>query len=139
MVKEANGCFGCGDSNPAGLKLSFSEQNGVVRAHPVFGNDHAGWADLVHGGVVAAALDEAMGWAMSLIVGKNGVTSSLNVNYRRPVHVDRPLVLSAWVKEQGPARVTLEAEITDERGRTLASAQGHWVPVRDDRRVASRP
>ena len=139
MVTEANGCFGCGADNPAGLKLSFSKQEDRVEATVVFGVDHAGWADIVHGGIVAAALDEAMGWAMSLLVGKNGVTSSLNVRYRRPVYIDRPLLLSARVKDSSDERVTIEASVADQRGRELATAEGQWVPVRDDRAVASRP
>ena len=139
MTREANGCFGCGEANPAGLKLAFTKTGDRVEAHAAFGLDHAGWERVVHGGVVAAALDEAMGWAMSLLVGKNGVTISLNVRYRRPVEVDRRLVLSARVKEETATRVLLEAEITDEQGRRLASAEGEWVPVRANRAVASRP
>ena len=128
-----NGCFGCGPDNPVGLKLAFEKTDGVVRSHTKITRAYAGYRDFAHGGIVATMLDEAMGWAMLHLAGKHGVTKALRVQYRRPVIVERPIVLSARVTAQQASNVTLEARIEDERGRLLALAEGDWAVVREER------
>jgi uncharacterized protein (TIGR00369 family) len=128
-----DGCFGCGSSNPVGLKLEFERVGDTVRSRVSVSSDYAGYRAFAHGGVIATMLDEAMGWAMLHIAGHYGVTKHLNVSYRRPVFVDRPVVLSARVSAQEDSRVFLEARIEDERGRVLAAAEGEWSIVREER------
>ena len=94
----------------------------------------AGYDGLVHGGIVATLLDEAMGWALLELAKRFGVTRSLNVQYRRPVAVGRALEISAHIvdgTENGP--LWIEASVKDSRGRLLASAMGEWVLVRESR------
>jgi uncharacterized protein (TIGR00369 family) len=128
-----NGCFGCGPGNPVGLKLVFEKADGVVRSRTTIARKYAGYRDFAHGGIVATMLDEAMGWAMLHLAGRHGVTKTLRVNYRRPVIVERPILVSARVTAEELSDVTLEARIEDERGRLLASAEGEWVTVREER------
>jgi len=128
-----DGCFGCGAANPVGLKLEFERDGDVVRSRTSVARSYAGYRAFAHGGVIATMLDEAMGWAMLHIAGCYGVTKALNVSYRRPVHVDRPIVLSACVTAQRSGRVFLEASIEDAKGRVLASAAGEWSIVREER------
>ena len=128
-----NGCFGCGPDNPVGLKLAFEKVDGAVRSRTAIARKYAGYRDFAHGGIVATMLDEAMGWAMLHLAGKHGVTKTLSVHYRRPVLVERAIVLSARVITNEVSNITLEARIEDERGRLLATAEGHWAVVRDER------
>lgn len=83
-------CFVCGIDNPAGLKIVFkSDGLGNVSAKKVFTKDHQGYSGVVHGGVIAAVLDEAAGRAtmkdkrpdVDLVTGK------LSIRYRKPVKV----------------------------------------------------
>ena len=64
-LPEANGCFICGPSNPIGLRLRFHEEGAGVAAEFVPGDLHIGWEGLIHGGLIAAVLDDAMAniWA----------------------------------------------------------------------------
>jgi uncharacterized protein (TIGR00369 family) len=128
-----DGCFGCSSSNPVGLKLEFERVGDNVLSRATVSREYAGYRAFAHGGVVATMLDEAMGWAMLHIAGYYGVTKSLNVTYRRPVPVERPIALSARVTGQCDSRVFLEARIEDERGRLLAGAAGEWSIVREER------
>lgn len=131
---EAGGCFGCGSGNLRGLKLEFRRRGHCVAAETRLDASLAGYDGLVHGGIVATLLDEAMGWALLELAGRYGVTRSLNVQYRRPVAVGRGLEVSAHIvdgTEAGP--VWVEASVKDARGRLLASAMGEWVLVRDSR------
>src|SRR5215469_18590323 len=44
------------------------------------------WRGMVHGGMVALMLDEAVGWA-SWHAGRPGLTGRLEVRYRRPLGI----------------------------------------------------
>ncbi|MFT4570873.1 MAG: hypothetical protein ACI8TX_001173 [Hyphomicrobiaceae bacterium] len=128
-----DGCFGCGPGNPKGLGLVFERDGDEIITRVALSADYAGYETFVHGGIVASILDEAQGWAMINLADCYGVTRSLNVTYRRPVAVERPLVVRATLQERRGTSVFLESRIEDERGRLLASAAGHWITVRSDR------
>jgi uncharacterized protein (TIGR00369 family) len=77
-------CFGCGPLNTEGLRLTFvSGPSGSVAKFEV-PERFQSWAGMVHGGVVALMLDEAVGWA-AWHAGHPGVTGRLQVSYRRPL------------------------------------------------------
>lgn len=127
------GCFGCGTDNPIGMKLSFERDGDAVVCRSRLNREYAGYREFLHGGVVATLLDEAMGWALVNASGSYGVTRNLEVNYRRPIAIDCPIVLRGWVIEIDGRSVRLASSIEDERGRVLASAEGQWVLVREER------
>src|SRR5665213_4501127 len=77
-------CFGCGPLNLEGLRLVFErgpEGSSVEFEVP---DQFQSWAGMVHGGIVALLLDEAVGWA-AWHAGHPGVTGRLQVSYRRPL------------------------------------------------------
>ena len=131
-----NGCFGCGTDNPIGMKLRFERDGDAVICRSRLNREYAGYRDFVHGGVVATLLDEAMGWALVHASGNYGVTRNLQVNYRRPIAVDRSIVLRGKILEIDGRSVRLASSIEDDRGRLLASAEGDWVMVREERAAA---
>ena len=83
-------CFGCGPLNMDGLRLTFVPgPNGSVAEFEV-PERFQSWAGMVHGGVVALMLDEAVGWA-AWHAGHPGVTGRLQVSYRRPLKLGEPV------------------------------------------------
>jgi acyl-coenzyme A thioesterase PaaI-like protein len=104
-------CFGCGDANPEGLGIQFQVEGrraiGQFTARP----SHQGYPGVAHGGIAAAAIDEAMGWAM-YAAGAWAMTARLEVKYRRPLPLGEPLVVSAevvrergrWLEAEGSVR-----------------------------------
>ncbi|MBE0617842.1 MAG: PaaI family thioesterase, partial [Proteobacteria bacterium] len=56
-------CFVCGTENPEGLRLRFSvdEAQRTIETLWVPREVHHGYTGVVHGGLVAAVLDEAVG------------------------------------------------------------------------------
>lgn len=127
------GCFGCGPDNPRGLRLEFHREGDTVISHVSLGREYAGYRDFIHGGVIAAMLDEAMGWALLHIGGRYGVTRSLKVDYRRPVRVASRLTVRAGVEVFGNNTAEISAVVRDQRGRILAQAASHWALVRNAR------
>ncbi len=133
------GCFGCGPDNPVGLRMRFFHEADEVVSRLTLGREYAGYADFVHGGVLATMLDEAMGWAIFHLADSYAVTRSLQVDYRRPVYVGRELAVRARISAADGDILRLEARIEDARGRVLARAAGDWVRVRRDRASAGAP
>ncbi|HYB97787.1 MAG TPA: PaaI family thioesterase [Candidatus Limnocylindrales bacterium] len=132
--KGKAGCFGCSPGNERGLQLAFRRDGDSVVAEASMTSAYEGYEGLVHGGVVATMLDEAMGWALLELAGRYGVTRSLKVEFRRPVTVRRPLTIRARITGgDGTRSVVIEAGVHDDRGRLLASAIGEWAPVRTGR------
>jgi acyl-coenzyme A thioesterase PaaI-like protein len=79
-------CFGCGADNEDGLKMHFSPaEEGAVCEFEV-PDRYQSWRGMVHGGVVALMLDEAVGWA-GWHAGHPGLTGRLEVRFRRPLRL----------------------------------------------------
>ena len=79
-------CFGCGPDNDDGLKMRFTQaEEGSVCEFRV-PDRFQSWRGMVHGGVVALLLDEAVGWA-GWHAGHPGLTGRLEVRYRRPLRL----------------------------------------------------
>lgn len=78
---------------------------------------------LVHGGVLAALIDTAMGCAVHslLSVGAGYVTSELNVRYLRSAGVATgTLTCTGEVVKPGRRSMVVQARVTDDSGRDVA-------------------
>ena len=127
-------CFACGRLNPAGMHLDFDVSRDRAETRYVGDPRHQGYDGTLHGGVVAALLDETMGWAI-FHQGIWGVTARLNVTYRRPVPVGEELhVVGEVVRDRGRA-VELHGTVARASdGELLAEADGTFLRMPDDRR-----
>ncbi|MEK8172787.1 PaaI family thioesterase [Streptomyces sp. M19] len=90
-------CFGCGSAQPHGLHLQTRAAEGVaITAEFRVRTAHQGAPGLAHGGVLTAALDEALGalgWLQRVIA----VTGRLETDFLQPVPVGSVLFLEAAV------------------------------------------
>ena len=120
-------CFGCGLANVFGLQLELERQaDGSVAGRFFVKQDHQGPPGFAHGGVIAAALDEAG----ALVAGDGdqvAITSRLEIDFRDPAPVGDFVALEASVeREEGPRRwVTAVARGQD--GAELATGRGEFV------------
>ncbi len=96
MIEDNNYCFVCGKQNPAGLGLSFSSSGDKVIAEFDLQKKFQGYKDIVHGGIVAAILDEAM---IQAVRAKNmhAVTAELTVRFRAPLMAGEKVSVEARV------------------------------------------
>ncbi|MEZ4599204.1 MAG: PaaI family thioesterase [Syntrophotaleaceae bacterium] len=99
-VLKSEGCFVCGLDNPSGLKARFTtdRENNRSSCRLILDARFQGWADVVHGGVISALLDEACIYA-GLGLGRQLVTAELSVRFRKPLPVDREVLVSGEVLE----------------------------------------
>jgi acyl-coenzyme A thioesterase PaaI-like protein len=121
-------CFGCGD-NPGGLRLPLPLAEGDERYEaPVrFDERHQGGPGIVHGGVVAAALDEAAG-LLATWYRFPTVTARIFVRYRRPVAINTELRVRARVTSERGRRIRVEAQL-EEGTEVLAEARAAFLHV----------
>lgn len=85
-----------GRSNPLSPPIEMRAEGDKVIAEVTFGSAYEGPPGCVHGGYVAAAFDEVLGYAQSL-GGRPGMTGTLTVIYRSPTPLHTPLVFEAWI------------------------------------------
>lgn len=123
-------CFVCGDNNPIGLKTDWSlQEDGSARALFQPSRAHQGWVGVLHGGILAALLDEAMAQCMGL-AGRPSVTASLTIRYRRPAPTSGTLVAEARIVSQRRAATRLTAIVRSESGECYAEAEGTCVAIK---------
>ena len=125
-------CFGCGEANPEGLGIQFRMEGGRVTGEFETRQAHQGFPGVAHGGIAAAAIDEAMGWAM-YAAGAWAMTARMEVKYRKPLPLGRELLLTAQVVRQRGRRLEAEAQIRTAEGDLLAETRGLFLRVSPDR------
>ena len=121
-------CWGCGD-NPTGIHLALPVEEGADRYEARFRFDdrHQAGPGIVHGGLVSAALDEACG-LLATWHRFPSVTARIFVRYRRPVYIERELVVRSWVTDTRGRRTHVDGELLD-GDEILAEARAAFLHV----------
>jgi uncharacterized protein (TIGR00369 family) len=127
--KDFDMCFACGQKNPIGLKLKFTQQDDRVRAEFTPSEVHQGWKEVVHGGIIVCILDEAMSYA-ALFAGVSTLTAKMQTRFRRPVRVGEHLVVTARITKQTRRLVETEAEIHLRDGTPIADSTGTMFTIK---------
>jgi len=123
-------CFGCGRHNPIGFHLVFERDGaGGVVARYIPRPEDQGFPEVMHGGLLALLLDEAMGWAMyqdSVFA----VTAKMELRYRRAVGLDDPLIVRARIARNRGRRIEVEATLANDAGDVLVEASALFMRMR---------
>jgi uncharacterized protein (TIGR00369 family) len=128
-------CFACGRLNPAGMHLDVDVTRSGAETRYVGQQQHQGYDGTLHGGVVAALLDETMGWAI-FHQGIWGVTAKLDVKYRRPVPVGEELRVTAEVVRDRGRGIELHGTVARASdGEVLAEADGLFLRMPEERKA----
>ena len=117
--KDLTMCFGCGQDNPIGLKLKFNWDGKVASTQFTPNKLHQGWSRLVHGGIITALLDEAMAYA-ALFDGVNTITATMEVKFKSPAPIDKPLIIDGSVIKKTRRLVETKAAISLTDGTLIA-------------------
>ena len=130
-LPHTRGCLVCGRDNPYGLHLHLhvDEESGVVSCRFTPEPRHIGFEGIVHGGLLATVLDEAMVWAATWAGKRFCVCGEMNVRFRHPVPVGDPLHAEAKVTSVRSRLIETEASLSDASGRVLVEAAGKYVAV----------
>lgn len=129
-------CFICGLENPVGLHLHIYEtEPGVVESTYIAPEHFQGYPGVLHGGIVAAILDEISGRAHMGPVDRPRFmfTGKLEIKYRKNVPINRRLKIIGKAGRLRTRMVEAWAGIYDEQsGELLAEADALHINVPED-------
>jgi len=133
MEKQANSrlCFVCGLENPVGLHLNFYETGaGEVTVDFTPPEHYQGYPGVLHGGIVAAILDEAAGRAhMGIFPPRFMFTAKLEVKYRKNIPIGKPLKIIGKAGQDRGRMAEGWSGIYNQEGVLLAEANALLVDV----------
>lgn len=129
FLPYSNWCYVCGKDNPIGFKVIFRSENGRVKLEYTPELHRQGYLGVVHGGVISTLLDEAMGWAPTLITKRFFVTAELTIRYTRPFPVEKTMIIEAWAEKVTKRMALAKGEVRDKEGSLYAKAQGKYLPM----------
>ncbi len=127
-------CFVCGIDNPSGLHAHFyqlDESTCVARFLP--DHSHQGYPGRVHGGVVAAIMDETLGRTVWADQTEWGVTAELTMRYKAPVPLGQMLTIVGRITENSRRVFLAEGELLLADGTVAVTAHGKFVKIPLDR------
>jgi uncharacterized protein (TIGR00369 family) len=112
-------CFMCGRENDMGLHMTWHNDYEAqqIKAEVTVAEHFNGYPGVVHGGIVAAILDETSGRALMLNREFDDmfITTKLEVRYHRPTPTGQPLTVTGWIIKRYSrfARVGADIRLTD--------------------------
>jgi acyl-coenzyme A thioesterase PaaI-like protein len=129
-------CFGCGLDNPIGLQVDgFAQDGDTITAGFEPRALYAGFHGVLHGGVLATALDEILAWTAILVAGTMAVTVKMDFKFRNPAPPDAAYQLEGRLVEQRGKRLILEGSCST-GGKVVAEAKALFLATAP---VRSRP
>jgi acyl-coenzyme A thioesterase PaaI-like protein len=131
ISKEDFNCIGCSPRNPIGIKLDFflDQKKSTVLSEWEPNPNFQGYQNVLHGGIQAMLLDEIASWVVYTVIGTGGVTSQLQIRYRKPVYISEgPIRLKAWVDKKEKRLADIKTELYN--GKDILCAEAlvqYWI------------
>lgn len=108
-VDEAPMCFACGKQNPIGLKIDFSFDGKTCTGEFTGDENHVGWEETIHGGIIYSALDDVTANVIYL-QGRKAHTAKCEIRYRKPLFVGETISLKGWIEKERGRLILLKGE-----------------------------
>jgi acyl-coenzyme A thioesterase PaaI-like protein len=130
-LPHTHGCLVCGRQNPFGLKLSLfvDTDSGIVSVDFSPRAEDIGFDGIVHGGMLATVIDEAMVWAATWSGRRFCVCGEISVRFKRPARVGEPLRLEARVEFARPKLISTMATVRSPDRTVVCAGEGKFVPM----------
>lgn len=130
-------CFGCSPNNVHGLQMQFFEDGEDIVSIWSPRSRFQGYKDILHGGIQATLMDEIASWCVQIRMKTVGVTSNLEIRYRKPVYTtDDKITLRSRILEVRRNLVDIQVELYN--GRDELCAEGMATYFTFKREVAER-
>ena len=122
-----------GTQRLVGYTVDVGQDDGASRCLLTVTDAHTNRHGVLHGGIAATLLDNAMGATGSLTVDETGrtpfLTISMNVNFIAPAHPEQHLTATGRVTGGGRATLFLSSELVADDGTLIATATGVYRKV----------
>lgn len=130
QLRDEGVCFVCGKRNERGLKLDFEldKENKIMETVFTPQDWQQGYAGIVHGGIISTLLDEVM-TKLAFELGMDAVTAEISVRFKRPVGLDKKLLIRGEVREETSKIIYARSEAKFEDGSLAAEATGKLMVI----------
>ena len=119
-------CFGCGDSNPVGLRLKLRPEGQDLVARFVPKEEHQGWPGIVHGGIITSLLYELLE-NFPYYQGTVTMMKSMETRFRRPAKTGVGIVARSWLVDRDGRHMNVSATLTSEEDELIAEGSAVLV------------
>jgi len=124
MKLEDDGyCFACGKNNPEGLRVNWTVEGKTTKAEFIPSKKFQGFKNIVHGGIIASLLDEAMGRLAWKVYG-DCVSAEIKVRFINPAKINEKLLIVGEIVNSSKRIIYARSEIKKEDGTKIATATG---------------
>ena len=131
VQNNSKNCMICGMENEFSLKAPFYIlEDGSVASVITFKSFHQSYPDRAHGGMVSALLDELMGRALWVTEPDMfGVTTTLNITYRKPTPLDTPVKARAYLTFNSARGMVAKGQIFDMDNNLLVEGNAKYFKI----------
>ena len=132
-----NACFGCGPSNPKGLRIRSFPQGDEVVADWTPEPHHEAFPGVLNGGIIGSLLDCHCNWTAAYALMRQAgaesppctVTADYAIKLLRPTPTNGPVQLSARIVELKDDRAIVEGTLSA-GGKVCDTCRGTFVAVK---------
>lgn len=121
---------GSGAGSPYGLDMVVHRDGDRIRARFHLGPAHEGPPQRGHGGVIALAFDDALGFVLNMhqIIAYTG---ELSIRYRAGTPIGSPLVITAWLDRREGRKMFIESDLREDRpdAPVIASTSAIFIEI----------
>ena len=107
--ERATMCFACGPDNDIGLKIPFTVVGDECTGEFTPTENHVGYKNTVHGGIIFTCLDDVMANIMYQ-QQRRAFTAKCDIRYRQALEVGQTVSLRGWIENERKRLVLLKAE-----------------------------
>lgn len=134
LAKEGYNCICCSPNNPVGLHLEFWEDGDDVLTKWNPSHNYQGWVNTLHGGVISMLMDEVAGWVINRKLQTTGVTTRLEVKYRKPVQTDETqVIVRGHIAQQRRNIVTIALTLENSKGEICNEGEAIYFTFGEDK------
>ncbi len=108
-IEAAPMCFACGADNPIGLQIKFEIADERCTGQFTGTENHVGFENTVHGGIIYSALDDVMANTLYL-QNLKAHTARCEIRYRQALAVGQTINLTGWIESKRRRLIVLKGE-----------------------------
>ncbi len=133
-IKHIDYCFVCGKKNPVGLHAVIRREKDKIIGEFISRKEHEGPRGLLHGGIIAALLDEVMVYLAHTVIspGQDTPTASLTIRFHKPVPTGKKIILEATTIGKHSRLVQAQASVRFEDGTLVARGEGKFIIINSE-------
>jgi acyl-coenzyme A thioesterase PaaI-like protein len=116
-------CYACCPHNHDGLQMQFYEDGEYVSSEWLPDDKFQGYLNILHGGIQSTLLDELASWTIYVKADAAGVTSKMEIFYRKPVYANQGKIILKGRLQSIRGKIALvRTELFDSQGQMCTEA-----------------